>query len=141
MMKLQLNPEPRVLRQFALLAIVGLPLLTAFVLRLSGHFSWTHPAMLAAAGAGVLQAALFFAGITAVTRAVFVVIMIVAAPLGFVISHVLIAVVYYLVVTPIALVFRLTGRDALGRRLDPKATSYWTERRTARPASSYFKLY
>lgn len=141
MIKLQLKPEPRVLRQFAFLAVVGLPLLAILVLRLCGAFAWTHPALLVAAAAGVLQLVLFLAGITAITRAVFVAIMVVAAPLGFVISHVLIAAVFYLVLTPIALVFRMTGRDVLGKRLDRTATTYWNERRTARPATSYFKLY
>ena len=141
MIKLQLKPEPRVLRQFAFLAVVGLPLIAALVLRLCGAFAWTHPALLGAAALGAVQLGLFLAGITAITHAVFVTIMIVAAPLGFVISHVLIAVVFDLVITPLALVFRLTGRDVLGRRLDRAATTYWTERRTARPATSYFKLY
>jgi hypothetical protein len=130
-----------VLRQFAFLAVIGLPLIAALVLRLCGVFAWTHPALLATAAVGVLQLVAFLGGITAVTHAVFVTIMVVAAPLGFVISHVLIAAVFYLVITPIGLVFRLMGRDALKRRLDRSAPTYWTERRTPRPASSYFKLY
>lgn len=141
MIKLQLRPEPHVLRQFAWLALVGLPAIAWLVLRMCGAFTWTHPAMLAAGGLAVLQLGLFMASIDVLTRAVFVAIMLVAAPIGFVISHVFLAVIYYLVITPIGLVFRLIGRDAIGRRLDPGAASYWRDRGQPRPASSYFKLY
>ena len=141
MIKLNLNPEPRVLRQFAWLAPIGLPLLTAVVLRLFGVFAWSHPALWIAAAVGALALTLLLLGIEAPARAVFCVVTLIAMPIGFVISHVLIAVVYYLVLTPIGLVFRLMGRDVIGKRLDPARQSYWHERRATRPASSYFKLY
>ena len=46
-------------------------------------------------------------------------------PIGWVVSHLALAVVYYGVITPIALVFRLIGRDAMNRRFDRDATTYW----------------
>lgn len=141
MIKLQFRPEPRVLRQFAFLALIGLPAIAWLVLRLCGAFTWTHPAILSAAGVAVLQLGLFLASIDVLTRALFVVIMVVAAPIGFVISHVFLAAIYYLVITPIGLVFRLIGRDAIGRRIDRNAATYWHDRGQPRPASSYFKLY
>ncbi|MGE3974342.1 MAG: SxtJ family membrane protein [Bdellovibrionales bacterium] len=33
---------------------------------------------------------------------------------------------FYFIITPIALFFRLIGRDALTRKFDPKATSYFS---------------
>ncbi len=141
MIKINLKPEPRILRQFAFIAVIGLPLIAGLVLRLCGTFEWTHPVLLAAVGLALLQLALFLAGVQALTHAVFVVLMVVAAPLGFVISHVFLALIFYLVITPIGLVFRLMGRDVIGRQLDPKAASYWRDRGPARAASSYFKLY
>ena len=38
---------------------------------------------------------------------------------------VLLAIVYYLIITPIGLLARAV-RDPLARGMDPKATSYWT---------------
>ncbi|MET9432227.1 MULTISPECIES: hypothetical protein [unclassified Streptomyces] len=38
---------------------------------------------------------------------------------------VLLAIVYYLVITPIGLIAKAV-RDPLARSVDPKATSYWT---------------
>ena len=142
MFKLDLDPPKRQLQQFAFIAVVGLPLIALVVLRFCGlGWAFGHPAVLIALGVGVLQLVLFLAGFRPLTRAVYVVLMIVALPIGFVLSHVLMAVIFYLVMTPIGLVFRLIGRDAMGRKRDPKARSYWHDRGPARSPASYFKLY
>ena len=67
--------------------------------------------------------------------------MIVALPIGFVLSHVIMAIIFYLVITPIGLVFRLMGRDVLGRRMDRQRRTFWHERGPQRSPASYFKLY
>ncbi|MFN3243077.1 MAG: SxtJ family membrane protein [Planctomycetota bacterium] len=141
MIKLDLKPEERIVRQFAFFAVLGLPLLAWFVLRLVTTFEWAHPVFLAAAAVGVSQLGLYLIGVRVLSRALFLGLSILFVPIGFVISHVLIALVYYLVLTPIALVFRLMGRDVIGKKLDPNTKSYWHERSGDRPASSYFKLY
>jgi hypothetical protein len=46
-------------------------------------------------------------------------------PIGWVVSHLTFAATYYLIFTPIALFFRLIGRDALHRRFDRAAATYW----------------
>ncbi len=65
-----------------------------------------------------------------------------AFPIGFVVSHVVLAVVYYLVLTPIGLLTRLFGYDSMKRRFDPQAESYWVERSTAAADSKrYFRQF
>jgi hypothetical protein len=64
-----------------------------------------------------------------------------AFPIGWVISHVVMGAIYYLVITPFALVFRLIGRDALDRKLDKNAKSYWVEHRTGADPQRYFKQF
>jgi len=141
MIKLDLKPEERVVRQFAWFAVIGLPVLAGFVLRLMGAFEWSHAALLTAAAVGVSQLGLYLAGVRVISRALFLGLSILFVPVGFVISHVLMLVVYYLVLTPIALVMRMAGRDVIGKKLDPNAKTYWHERAGKRPAASYFKLY
>ena len=141
MIKLNLKPEARIIGQFAWFAVVGLPLIAWFVLRLFGAFSFGHIAFLVAAGVGVLQLVLFLAGVKAVSRALFVGLSVAFVPIGFVISHVLMMLIYYLVLTPIALVFRLIGRDVIGKRIERDKATYWHERPGVRPPASYFKLY
>ena len=76
-------------------------------------------------------------------RAVFVGMSYLAWPIGFVVSHVVLAVVYYLVLTPIGLVMRLVGYDAMKRRFDREATSYWVDRPkdAAADAGRYFRQF
>lgn len=54
----------------------------------------------------------------------------VAYALGWFNTRVLLAIVYFLVMTPIGIVMRLLGRDPLDRRLGDRP-SYWVERRRA----------
>ena len=54
--------------------------------------------------------------------------MAIATPIGWVISHVLLAVIFYVVITPVALVFKMMRRDALARRLETRPKSQWVER-------------
>lgn len=141
MIKLDLNPAPHIIKQFAWFAVIGMGLLGFAALKFTVGFAWDHPVFLTAIGIGVVQLLLFLAGVSIMSRALFVVLSVAFVPIGFVLSHVMLAAIYYLVLTPIALVFRLIGRDVIGKKLDKNAKSYWHERSGDRPAASYFKLY
>jgi hypothetical protein len=56
-----------------------------------------------------------------------------------VVSSVLMALIFYGVVTPLAWVLRRTGRDLLRLRFEPAAASYWLERRPPGPAPNTMK--
>ena len=47
-------------------------------------------------------------------------------------NPVVLALMFGLMFVPMALWFRLLGRDALARKLDPEANSYWVERESAK---------
>ena len=61
-------------------------------------------------------------------RLVFVGMSYLAWPIGFVVSHVVLALVYYLVFTPIGLLMRVFGYDPMMRGFDPEAATYWIAR-------------
>ena len=48
--------------------------------------------------------------------------------LGRIVNPLLLGLMFGLLFVPLALWFRLIGRDALRRRLDPDAASYWIDR-------------
>ena len=48
--------------------------------------------------------------------------------LGFVMAHVILTVFFFLVITPIGLIARLTGKDFLRLQRDGNATTYWIRR-------------
>ena len=62
-------------------------------------------------------------------------------PIGWIISHALLAIVYYLVITPIGLGMRLFGRDPLQRELHRSAKTYWTPRSTIKDTARYFQQF
>jgi hypothetical protein len=75
-------------------------------------------------------------------RLVFVGMSYLAWPIGFVVSHVVLALVYYLVFTPIGLVMRLIGYDPMRRLFDPGAATYWIARDPkASDAKRYFRQF
>ncbi len=62
-------------------------------------------------------------------------------PVGYVVSFVILAVVWFLVFTPIGWALRLAGYDPLGRRFEPERDSYWTPHAGQRPMQRYFRQY
>jgi membrane protease YdiL (CAAX protease family) len=63
-----------------------------------------------------------------VVKPLFYAWMTLALALGWVMTRVLLTVFFFLVLTPVALIFRLIGRDALHRKLDRGAPSYWIKK-------------
>ena len=78
--------------------------------------------------------------VPAIRRPFFDLWMAVAYPIGWLVSHVIIAVVFYLLITPIGLIMRL-GRDPMNRAFDRSATTYWVPRDSKTPAARYFKQF
>ena len=74
-------------------------------------------------------------------RPLYVVLNAVALPFGLVISFLILSGLYYLLLTPVSLVFRLLGRDALRRQFDPQADSYWIPHETPKDKKSYFRQF
>jgi len=64
-----------------------------------------------------------------------------AFPLGWVISRLLLATLYYAVFTPIAMVFRLRNRDVLQIRHQSSAGSYWTAKPGRSDVSDYLRQF
>ena len=62
-------------------------------------------------------------------------------PIGWVVSHALLTLIYYGLLTPIGLIMRAVGYDPMQRQLDPQATTYWIRREPPRPKASYFKQF
>ena len=64
-----------------------------------------------------------------------------AFPIGWVLSHVLLGVVFYGVFTLVGALFRILRRDPLRLKRREGATSYWVERTTSRRAADYFRQF
>jgi hypothetical protein len=133
---IQFDPTTGTLRQFAGLWLVffgGLGLWEALG---RGH---------SALGAGLLvaAAAIGLPGLVrpGLLRPIYVAWMVLAFPIGWTISLVMIAILYYGLFTPIGLVFRLIGRDALHRTRRPGLETYWAPKPTTTDPRRYFKQF
>ena len=51
-----------------------------------------------------------------------------ASILNTIVSPIVLGIMFFGVFAPIGIVMRLAGRDAMRRRLDPRARTYWQER-------------
>jgi hypothetical protein len=66
--------------------------------------------------------------------------MIAAFPIGWTVSQIMLVILYFVVFTPVALVFRAIRRDPLQLRRRSVA-SYWTAKPPAAKAEDYFRQF
>ena len=74
-------------------------------------------------------------------RPIYVVWMTAVYPLGWLITHTILAIVYYLVFTPMGFIMRILGHDPLQRKFDREAKTYWIARTPAADSERYFRRY
>jgi hypothetical protein len=130
------NPSSRQLRQFAVLQAIFFTAVAAGLYHRTG--SAPSAAILLAAS---LLAALLGLALPSWLRWIFVGWILVAFPVGWLVSHALLAALFYLVFTPIAAMMKVCGYDPMQRRPDRQATSYWKPRPPQDDTERYFKQY
>lgn len=146
MIQIDWKPQRRQLRTFGLVGTVAFGLLAGLTAWRGGLLGLTFPAGVACVATWVLAglAGVCFALAVICPKGLwplYIVLNILALPIGWILSHVLLIVVYFGLITPIGLVMKLIGRDALARRLDPDAETYWTETEPQPPAGRYFRQF
>jgi hypothetical protein len=136
MIAINWNPDRRELRQFSIALLV-------FTGAIGGILWWKL-------GPNRISQTLWFGGpllaalglvVPKAIRPVFVGLSLLAFPIGYVVGFVALALVYYLLITPIGLVFRLLGRDPLHRKPDSALGTYWISRGETPPAKRYFQQF
>ena len=136
------QPTDRQLRQFGWMALVGAPLAGWLFTGKPWPASTATPlqvtviAALAFAGAACAVLATVRPGLL---RMPFLGAMLLALPIGMVVSELILLAIYLLVFAPVALAFKLMGRDALDRQFDRAATTYWRRKAQPNGVESYFR--
>ncbi len=131
LIRINRNPSARQLLVFGLAWLALLALL--------GWESWFRDRHLVAGTLWAVAAVVPLAGLVSkgFLRHVYLGLSYATYPIGFVLSHIVLALVYYLALTPIGLTMRLFRHDPLSRRVDPKAQSYWVSRSGTKTPESY----
>ncbi len=111
------------------------------IIGLIAHFRFDAPRFAIGAWAvGGLVCAVYYA-LPRSRRAIYRAWICLVSPIGWALSLVILAIVYFVVVTPIGLFMRLIGHDPLSRRRSREATTYWSERPPAAKSERYFHQY
>jgi hypothetical protein len=74
-------------------------------------------------------------------RPIFVGALVLTFPIGWLVSRLVLAVLFYTVFTPVGLLFRLAQRDALGLKTGGDAVSYWSVKPQVSEATRYFRQF
>ena len=120
MIAIQWNPSTKQLRQFAGIWFPAFCGLVGWSIgQKTGHWSeveigWVLAGLLS--GGGLVLPALM--------RPIFVGLILLTFPIGWVVSHLLLGLIFYGVVTPIGLIVRISGHDPLQLK-KPSGNSVW----------------
>lgn len=133
LLRINRQPSRSQLLVFALACLVA-GAVVAFTHATRGHAS----VAIVVSALAVLPPVLWFVSPVAL-RWLFLALSFATYPVGFVLSYVVLAIMYYLVFTPVGLVMRAFGRDPLARRFDRPATTYWEARSPRASPAEYLR--
>ena len=74
-------------------------------------------------------------------KLIYLCMMYLTLPIGVVVSFVIMAIFYYIILTPVGLFFKIFNRDLMYRKLDRKAKSYWVPHKQAKNMKRYFQQF
>jgi hypothetical protein len=145
LVEINFNPDTRTLRQFGVVAFVGFGVLAALayyekLVFAAGLGNARMPLVLTFAAVGTI-ALIFSLLAPKANRFLYVGLTLLAFPIGFVLSYVIMGTLFFLVIGPIAVLFRLFGRDPMHRDYDQDAPTYWQAAKPPRDKDSYFHQY
>lgn len=131
--RINTNPDTRQLRQFGLLCVVLLPVITWVW---GGSSSTILTVASVGAGLGLL-------GIFAprVLKPVFIGLVFVSFPIGMIIGELILLMIFVGVFLPMAVLFRMIGRDVLHRRMSAESKTFWVPRNSPSNVRRYFQQY
>ncbi len=139
------KPDLKQLRQFGLISAIAFPLIGLFIGWRGGLFGldFGSAASTLAWGLGVLG---LFCGVLGAIRPqylapLYIGLIVITFPIGFVISYVMMTVLFFGIITPFGWGLRLAGRDPLEREPDPNAESYWIDSKPMPEQERYFRQY
>ena len=145
MIEINFSPDEKTLRQFGWIALVGFGFIAAiawyevliFAFGLGVARPWVSGIAAGLAGLAALFSLVWPKG----NKPIFIGLSVITFPIGLVLSRVAMALLFYGMMMPVGLFFRLIGRDSMNRGYDPDAETYWSEPSGQRPKADYFKQY
>ena len=132
-----LDTSRKEIRKFGLVNAIALGVIGIFVYLKFGNFNlpqWLW-------GIGLLFLVTGFV-VPSVLRPIYRIWMLLAYFIGGIVSRVILTVLFYVVLTPTALVLRLFGKDILDKKLGKRRESYWVKKDlSGHTKEQYGKMY
>lgn len=145
LVEIDLNPDTKTLRNFGVIAFFGFGVLSVLAhtekLMFASGLGDARVSVVVGFAAIGTCAGLVAAVAPSANRPLYVGLSYLSFPIGFVVSHAVMALLFFGVIGPVAIAFRLVGRDFLDRRYDAGAESYWRSVARHRDKESYFNQY
>ena len=137
LVSLNLKPSEKQLKDFGLIGLI-MCFVIGLVLLWLGKIPANIFMVIAVLGVVLYTLSRISAGLI---KPVYLGLIVVTFPIGWVVSHVMMALFYYGIITPVGLLFRLINRDPLCRRYEADADTYWIRYQKKRPAKDYFRQF
>jgi len=126
-----IKSEKKDLQQFALIIGILLSLLGTFLCRRSVEYYW---------GIFVVSLICLFVGLVSprLLRPLYTAWMTVGILMGWIMTKIILAILFYLIVTPMGLSIRFMGKDLLDLEISDDDSTYWvTKKKAKRQKSDY----
>ena len=131
------HPSRKELRTFAIIALIAAILIALLLWKFRGlGIQWAM--VIFSLGMAILVSSLLSLRLT---RVIYLGFILVTLPIGLLVSFLLLAIFYFGILTPLALMFRLIGRDTLHRKFDRDAESYWITHRQPDNLDRYYNQF
>lgn len=125
------QPADRQLKQFGMICVVAIPVAV---------WMWGGQSSALIVG-GIAGVALGLVGLISprLLKPVFVALVFLTFPIGLIVGELIMLTIYFGLFLPMALMFRIIGRDALQRRASTDAVSFWSPRTSPTSVRKYYQ--
>jgi ABC-type uncharacterized transport system permease subunit len=137
LIEIKWRPSHKELRNFGIIALIASTIISLLLYVFKGlAIHWTL--CIFAAGLIILLSSFFYPKLT---KIIYLSLTLITVPIGFAVSFILLAAFYFLLLTPLGLLFRLIGRDPLNRKFNLDMKSYWLTYQSHSNPERYFRQF
>ncbi|HWY76683.1 MAG TPA: SxtJ family membrane protein [Verrucomicrobiae bacterium] len=133
------NPDRSARQKFGISLMIGFPVIAA-VLLLVGHFAkggW-KPGLFWLGGVGFALGLIFWA-LPSTAKPFYLVWYFIGCCVGFVVGNLVLALFFYLLLSPIGCLMRLSGRRSVSKGFDKSKSTYWESAEKPSDVKSYYR--
>jgi hypothetical protein len=136
------KPDVAERRKFARSLVIGFPCI-ALILLLAGWFKTgalkIEPSLII--GGTGLVIGLMLLALPGIARPFYLVWYGLACVTGLVVGNILLAILFYILITGVGLAMRAAGRSSISKKLDKQATTYWKDAKPITDSQRYYRQF